>query len=191
MRNGKPLRRPSVVVPAALAALLWGSDWVTPGSTHAQGWPSDPSINVAIVDTAGEQRNQRLLADAGGGLFVGWYDAPRTYAGLRLQRLTSRGEIAPGWPPLGLLVGDSTSGWQDQRLVRSGPDAVVACWVQIGTGRLRAQRVDTTGTPQWTPGGVQVSGGSVSGLEDAVGMPDGGVMLFFRRDYPPRRTRST
>lgn len=179
-RSGQSASR-ALMVLVLIQTLGWRPTGAAPSLGLGVGWPTDPAINVAIVDTAGDQAGQRVFADAGGGVFVSWDDPIRTWSGLRLQRLTSRGAVSPGWPPLGMLVADTTAGSQYQVVVGSGPDAVIAAWLRNGVNRLLAQRVDTNGVRQWSPGGVDFANGNE--LSAVVAMPDGGAMFFFRRDY--------
>lgn len=166
-----------------LLLLIVGNQWATTACADS-GWPADPSINVVVCDTTGNQDAAKLVSDGSGGVFVGWNDPRSGPSTFRVKRLAANGEAPPGWLSSGSILGDSTIGGARQFLVRSGPDAAVACWQRSLTGEVLGQRVDTSGTLLWGPSGVPVSRrGRATAMQAVVALSDGGVMCFFKLAY--------
>ncbi|HEY6508391.1 MAG TPA: hypothetical protein VIY56_10285, partial [Vicinamibacterales bacterium] len=150
----------------------------------AAGWPSDPTANVAIADTTGDQVDPLVLADAGGGMLCVWTDRRRNFPDCRIQRLDASGNVAAGWPAQGINITVATSGAFSSAVVRSGPDAVIVCWQDaLFPQLLHAQKVDTSGVLHWPTPGVLVSSNPGPAVEAAVALPDGGAMVFMRRSF--------
>src|SRR5262245_22855817 len=90
---------------------------LTADGVPAPGWPADG----VPVSASGLQARLSLSTDAAGA-YVGWIDVEsRPYAAY-LQRVTSSGALAPGWPTGGLLI--STAGWDIIPLAPDGTGGV-------------------------------------------------------------------
>jgi hypothetical protein len=137
--------------------------------------PADgvPLISSSDLPARPEFTGLRVLADGDGGAYVLFRACNSTTERLtcwensefRLLHATAQGAIAPGWPPLGIVLNASlsVSGTDNVGIVPAGPPSgapagVIAAWIE---GRVdstyartvRAQRFAADGIPQW-PGGV-------------------------------------
>lgn len=185
------MRRLSGPWSPGLTALLFGLAWsVGSGglgapTAGAQGWPSDPAVNVAVSDTILEQSEQVILADGGGGAFFVWQDLRRNWRDRRVLRLNASGDVSAGWPEQGINLTQETQGSFGAVAVKSGSDAVILCWLEnLSPITIRAQKVDTNGVRLWSLPGVVVNANPRNELSAAVAMPDGGVMVFYEKDLP-------
>lgn len=148
----------------------------------ATGWPTDPSVNVAVRDTLGAQTEHVIVSDAGGGAFFVWKELG-VFADRRVARLDASGSISAGWPASGINLTQETNGAFEASVVRSGPSSVIVVWEErLNADFLRAQKIDTSGVLLWPAPGIAVSD-DIGQLEAAVGLPDGGVMVVFSHDY--------
>lgn len=151
---------------ALLAAALSAACLVTPVRAE---WNPEPFNGGTVVTGApGSQVNPVGAADGAGGAFIAWVES---FSTVWMQHVDSDG--VPQWGPFGIGVG-GTEG-SSVALVADGAGGVVALWSETGSlngHTLRAQRFDVSGAPQWTAGGVTLSGGSQPKLGIRA-IPDG------------------
>jgi hypothetical protein len=147
------------------AYFAWGGDdvpsahrvflqHVTGAAAVVTGWPADGLVvgNTALVKTT-----PRIAADGGGGVFVCWNDAPN----LRIQRVQSDGTAYPGWPATGALVTNVSGAYGLPYVVGDGNGGAIVAWTDSsgsGAGDVRAQRIDSGGSPAsgWPADGIVV-----------------------------------
>ncbi len=139
---------------------IWAQS-VSPEGTMR--WATD---GVPVTRRAGEQSNPRVLADGQGGMLVAWierlpiHNAPGNNR-LGVQRLTSTGSTAPGWPADGVLVGTGATAaiYTDQpSLVADGQGGAYLLWTDglAGAYTVRAQHIAENGvvSPGWPLAGL-------------------------------------
>lgn len=183
MRQAMKIRRGGGAVTLLGLSLCLCAEGAKPAESGLTGWPSDPSVNVVVCDTIREQSEQVIVADAGGGAFVAWKDLRRSLNDRRIIRLDALGNVASGWPTQGINLTQATSGSFGAEIVRSGENGAIVCWQDGRQGTvILAQRVDTSATLSWPAPGVIVNSKAATELHDAVAMPDGGVVVFYRKD---------
>ena len=107
------------------------SSWGACGTTVATGSAIDLSVGV--------------VTDAAGGAFIGWRES---VSGVRLNRVTTSGALASGWPSNGVLVAADSSP-SSPSLVPDGSGGVFAVW----SGRSWQQQQPTTILPALTDTG--------------------------------------
>lgn len=143
-------------VPAGLLGILLAACPV------AADWPAE---GVPVCQTC--SASYPLVAPDGyGGAFIAWHDSRNGNPEVYVQRVTSSGTIAPGWPPDGVAVSNHLFG---QRLGAITPDAsggALIVWSDFrnvgggGTGvDIYAQRILANGTraPGWPVEGAEVT----------------------------------
>ena len=153
-------------------------------STGAFKWSPDGAL---ICDApAGDQMFPQLIPDGTGGAIVVWEDDRLGFPGVYAERMDSLG--TPAWDAgngVAVCLTDSPKG--APRIASDGERGVVAVWADSVSGHFNvyAQRVDSTGAPIWTPGGVRLRstaaeqrspqivadglGGAVAVWEDSLG----------------------
>lgn len=140
------LRLPSAALASAAAFLLCAS------TVHA--WPHDPSINVPVCASPGDQWNPVTDADGSGGAFVAWYDWRSGNADVYVQHFDAWGRAL--WAAGGVRLCGATGDQVSVRIVYDGAGGAIAAWQdgRTAVSSVRAQRVDASGTPLWTADGV-------------------------------------
>ncbi len=134
--------------------------------TRAPGWPVNglPVSTGPLSDGA-----PRLLADGVGGVLIAWrYETPSGVE-FRALRLTSAGEVAPGWISGGKVVCTAPGGRGNLHLVSDGAGGAYLAWDDYRTAPpgttpdylalyadIYAQRFTGTGDvfPGWPSGGL-------------------------------------
>lgn len=146
---------------AAWIALLAFSLILQSSSAAASAWPQDPLTTLRIAPSASSQGAPRAVADGQGGAFVAFTDDGSGNQDIFLQRVTSRGETAPGWPAAGLAI-CSASG--DQILpvaISDGAGGVIVAWEdnRAGNADVYAIRIGPFGAraPGWPADGRQLT----------------------------------
>ena len=140
------------------------------GATPARAaWPPD---GLAIATGPGSQIPAAIVPDDAGGAFVLWVDEPTGTT--HVQRVTSSGTVAPGWPPSGISLG--VAGFQ--AATRDGAGGVVVflsappfSTLDIFGRDFYATRLDGSGQfpTGWPAGGVLVHSEIHSWLNDDYG----------------------
>src|SRR5262249_37665501 len=114
-----------------------------------------PTINVA--------------PDGSGGAYVvqGSSDFSE---GIRIQHLTNAGTVASGWPADGLQIGVGLN----PVVASDGSGGALASWYG---GGVKAQKVSSSGSTQWTANGVVVA--TTGGAPDIVSDGAGGAIVAY------------
>ncbi len=118
-------------------------------------WTAD---GVALCTADDVQVVGNVVPDGSGGAIVVWQDR-RNESDLNIyvQRLSASG--SPQWTADGVPVCSDPAGQQRPRCVSDGAGGAVITWIDLRNGDpdVYAQRVDASGTPQWTTDGVCVA----------------------------------
>lgn len=155
---------------------------VASGGLIASGWPT---TGRAVAAGTGTQEKPTLVSDNAGGLYIAWLDRGASTVTVLLQRLTSAGATASGWPASGVVVATSTGALRNLRSITDGLGGVVLAWEdpQPSGTRVMAQRLRSTGAlaSGWLAGGMPVctSGGDRTALRVAVDGA-GGLLLAWQ-----------
>lgn len=162
-----------------LGCVLWLGVHVGAPSAVAVGWPTDPSTNAAVSDTAGTQEEFRFVADGQGGVYVLWadYGAGGTSPLIKLKRFGPNGSSAD-WPAQGMVLAENA--WYIGAMNLIGADGgVIATWVpDQSDGLLRMQKVDSTGALLWVNNALQASQTVISQMDNAMDrLADGSIMF--------------
>lgn len=132
--------------------------------TVASGWAAN---GMAVAPVNGDQFNPQALPDNNHGTFITWSDG-RDQLGssdaIYLQRITSSGAVASGWPAAGDSVCRAVFGPQNVAMINDGIGGVLLTWQDYrnaSTGAdIFAQRVRMNGTMAWTQNGMLVCNAS-------------------------------
>ncbi len=171
-------RRPPVLM--GLAVCFWLG---VSGAAVAQ-WSSDPLLNLAVADPAGDQIQAKVIARPGGGYYVSWFDNRTGGYDVYLQLLDEAG--VEQWAHNGVLVADrSFSSTQDYGLgVDTAGDALLAFRDDRFTGeQITAAKVDASGTLVWGANGVQLTSTTAFvAAPKIVGTTDGQSVVAWKND---------
>ena len=142
------------------------------------GWPANPSVNVAVSDTAGTQEEFRFVADGQGGVYVLWadYGAGGTSPLIKLKRFGPNGSSA-GWPAQGMVLAENSWAVGEMNVIGVDGGVIVSWLPDQSDGLLRVQNVDSTGVLRWGSGAVQATLTAISEMDNAaVRLSDGSVV---------------
>jgi hypothetical protein len=111
---------------------------------------------VAVCALTGRHYAPEIISDCAGGAIIAWTDRRYGNYDIFVQRLDSNGSVQ--WTPSGVAVctADSTQ-WFPQ-IVSDGSGGAIIAWTDRRNGDydVYAQRIDSNGSMQWTPGGIAV-----------------------------------
>lgn len=140
-----------------------------------------PHNGVAVATTAGRwELDPSLAVLASGELVVAFNlrNPAQSQWGVGVQKLSAAG--ARLWTDDGITLAPFDGVNESfERCVPMEDGAIVLWLEQPGATpqkRVRAQRVDTSGTPLWTPGGIEVSS-NLSGKDDLVACVDASLAV--------------
>jgi len=120
---------------------------IHPAMTQAQ-WAAD---GVVLSAGVGNQTGPRAIPDGAGGAFVTWTDSRIGHLDIYAQRVDATGEVQ--WTPNGDPVRAVALNQSDPGIVSDGAGGAIIVWVEQrnnGVTDIYAQRIDGSGTPQWT-----------------------------------------
>ncbi|MBN2055185.1 hypothetical protein JW905_09700, partial [bacterium] len=141
-----------------MALDAWGN-LGTPCSDLSTTWSTDPTVNLPVSITAGEQQSHRIIAVDDGGYIVTWiqYEAVRTGPMVMAQKFSAAGNRE--WGHKGVVVCEAGSEQYSPRLCTDGAGGAIITLSDYRDEypRIFAQRLDANGIPQWGTGGVPLS----------------------------------
>jgi len=124
-------------------------------STGVVQWTAD---GVAICTAADTQGLSQLISDGSGGAIIAWSDYRGGNWDVYAQRINSTGIVQ--WAANGVVISSAGSMQYNERLVSDGSNGAIIVWQDNRNGTdfdIYAQRVNSSGTVQWTANGVAVS----------------------------------
>jgi hypothetical protein len=158
----------------------------------ASGTPLWPPDGVLLIVGSDRYGNSVTASDGAGGLLVAWesgYQDPNILA----LRVTSAGDIAPGWDPGGVVVCGHT-GHQDQPAIApDGTGGAYVSWIDerdsVYDPELFMQRVSAGGVPQWAADGIPIDPGFARDDRALLVPVEGDVFVFWSTDDTARGQR--
>ncbi len=141
---------------------------------------------VIISADAGDEYNSRrapLVSDGSGGAIITWGNyRPSDDHDLFAQRVNASG--VPQWTETGVTVCANDKDQGSPQIVSDGSGGAIISWVEGGYSDISAQRLNSSGVPQWAVDGVIVCtsvlavGGSYATASDWAG----GVTITWQDD---------
>ena len=111
--------------------------------------------NGTAICTTRDPIELKVIGDGAGGAIVVWSTSGST-AYVFAQKVNSTGDIQ--WNPNGVLVTNGSANHFDLRICSDEAGGFIASWIGDKIYHVFAQRINSTGDPMWTIGGVAVSG---------------------------------
>ena len=101
----------------------------------------------------------QIIGDGGGGAIITWQENRSSVTGddIYAQRIDASGNAL--WTENGVAVSTAPNVQWDPHLVSDGSGGAIISWWDVRNGAnyyIYAQRVDASGTGQWTPNGVLI-----------------------------------
>jgi hypothetical protein len=97
-----------------------------------------------------------MVSDGAGGAIITWHDRRDFYNGVFAQRIASNGTVM--WTANGVTVSSQVEHQQSPALATDGSGGAIIAWEDRRNGGydIYAQRIDASGAPQWTAGGIPI-----------------------------------
>jgi hypothetical protein len=97
-----------------------------------------------------------MISDGAGGAIITWHDRRDFTNGVFAQRIASDGTVM--WTANGVTVSSQAEHQQAPALAPDGSGGAIIAWEDRRSGGwdIFAQRLDASGAPQWTAGGIPI-----------------------------------
>lgn len=148
----------------------------------AQAWPTDPTVNVPICTETGDQlmRFYGTVSDGSGGAITTWEDVRGGTYDIYAQRVDADGNAL--WTAGGVAISTASGHQRYPVIVSDGSGGAIIVWQdnRASTWDIYAQRVDASGTSQWTADGEAISPAThYQESPAAVSDGSGGVVILW------------
>jgi hypothetical protein len=133
---------------------------------------------------AGNQQNPRIVSCGASGAIITWEDNRSGSSDIYTQRVNSAGTSQ--WTANGVAVSVAAGNQMDPQIVSDGASGAIITWEDTRSGTnsdIYAQRVSSTGIPQWTANGVVVSAAAGDRLHPQVSTDGAGGAIIAWEDY--------
>ncbi len=116
-----------------------------------------PDSGVAICMATGDQTWPAIVSDGSGGAIITWMDSRSGNVDIYAQRINASGTVQ--WATDGVAICSATGDQESPTIVSDGSGGAIITWqdARSGNNDIYAQRVNSSGVPQWTPDGVGIS----------------------------------
>jgi hypothetical protein len=117
-------------------------------------WAPD---GIAICAVSGHQYAPRITSDGAGGAIIAWQDhRSGSNYDIYAQRVDASGNTQ--WGGVGVAVCTDTLDQTDPQIASDSQGGAVVTWRdwRSDNGDIFARRVDASGTPLWTPNGIEI-----------------------------------
>jgi hypothetical protein len=123
-------------------------------STGVPQWAAD---GVAISTVSGDQYGPTLISDGSGGAIMAWTDNRSGNSDIYAQRVNSSGVVQ--WTVDGVAISTAASIQASPKIISDGSGGAIITWYDDRGGNydIYAQRVNSTGVPQWAADGAAIS----------------------------------
>ncbi|MDP1676259.1 MAG: T9SS type A sorting domain-containing protein [Bacteroidota bacterium] len=117
-------------------------------------WTPD---GVAIGVSLGNEQNPTIVNDGSGGAIITWYHFTGSNYDIKAQKINASGIVR--WTANGVVISAATSHQVVPTLVSDGSGGAIITWYDERSGKadIYAQRINASGTVQWTADGVAIS----------------------------------
>jgi hypothetical protein len=163
-----------------------GSSHISAGRIGAAGSLEWGAGGIPITDFSGEQAAPRIALVGGGEAVVAWHDDRGPVTSVYAQRLDSTGVAL--WATGGTRVSSSTADGRDADLIADGSGGAFVVWEDyrgLNQPSLFAQRLSSSGSADWTDGGVAVSSNPTHQLGPMFGPDGNGGCVLAWYDFTP------
>lgn len=122
---------------------------VSPGGIVSWAVNGEP-----VCTAAQEQEDIRIVSDGSGGAIICWLDLRNASSDVYAQKMNLSG--SPDWTTDGVPVCTDSASQDEPQVVSDGYGGAIIAWNDFRNGNwdLYAQRLDISGTAQWTADGI-------------------------------------
>ena len=113
-----------------------------------------PASGQGVCTAPGSQSYPAMIPDGAGGAIVVWHDARGGLYDIYAQRISATG--VPQWTANGVPLCMAADNQLSPSIVSDGVGGAIVTWHDLRSGiwDVYAQRINSTGVPQWTANGV-------------------------------------
>ena len=156
--------KPAIITDANHGAIITWHDWRSGNADiyaqrlNSSGTAQWTTNGVVLCSAASDQTSPSICPDNSGGAIVAWQDARNTVdTDIYAQRVNTAGTVQ--WTANGVALCAAIGNQQAPVLAADGIGGAVAGWPdqRSGSWDICAQRVNSSGTIQWTTNGALVS----------------------------------
>ncbi len=115
-------------------------------------WTAD---GIPLCTATGDQENCHITSDGAGGAIISWQDTRNGNYDIYAQRVNASGTVQ--WTADGVPLCTASMTQRDPRIISDGAGGAIVTWDDFRTlvyCDIYAQRVNASGTVQWTADGV-------------------------------------
>jgi predicted lipoprotein with Yx(FWY)xxD motif len=116
-------------------------------------WITD---GIAVCTESHAQYNPQIITDGSGGAIIAWRDVRSGNNDIYAQRINSAGIVQ--WPTDGVPVCTAAGSQEETSIISDGAGGAIVAWrdYRLSDWAIYAQRIDASGTYQWTLDGVSI-----------------------------------
>ncbi len=148
-------------------------------------WSSDPSVNNIISNYSNHQLSPKISSDGSGGAIITWQDyRSGTTHDIYAQKISSTGYIQ--WASSGVLICDAAGTQSNPTIISDGSGGAIIAWQDergSSANDIYAQRINSSGTVQWTANGVAISTATYNQLVPSIISDGSGGAIISWYDY--------
>ncbi|MBI5168740.1 MAG: T9SS type A sorting domain-containing protein [Candidatus Eisenbacteria bacterium] len=147
-------------------------------------WPRDPGTGgLAVCTSTNFQWDPFVVPDGFGGVLMAWTDVRSGTSDIYAQRINAQGVAQ--WTANGVVVCSASGNQSLPELVPDGTGGAIVVWedVRSGNSDVYAQRINSSGTPQWTANGVAICTAANSQSSVSVASDGAGGAIIGWQDY--------
>jgi hypothetical protein len=134
------------------------------GVAYSQ-WSSSAAEGTTVSAVTGTQRNPAACSDGAGGAICFWRDDRSGNNDIYAQRFNAQGVAQ--WTTDGIpVVSEATNEWSFS-VASDGNGGAIVAWASVSSG-IFAQRINSSGAPQWGASGVAVVVGIIVNQSTAL-----------------------
>jgi len=121
---------------------------------------SDPTVNVPVCTSSGEQLYPAIAEDGFGGAFIAWEDRRDSVSHIYVQRVNSFG--VPQWETDGVRVCNGSGKENQPDILSDGAGGAIVAWTDYRSGpaKVYLQRLNDAGELLWAEEGVRPHDGT-------------------------------
>ncbi len=180
---------PQAVPDGAGGALIVWEDWRNSNlDVYAQRIDAGGIVwwthnGVALCTAVSNQTWIRAASDGSGGMICAWMDSRAGNYDVYSQRVDGSGNVQ--WTTDGMPVATLTTVDGNPCIIADGSGGAFITWMdgRPGTDGIYGQRIDSSGSPQWTVNGVSVCSAASSQVYSYQDLDGEGGMVVTWLDY--------
>jgi hypothetical protein len=124
---------------------------------NASGAVQWAANGIAVCTATGSQEDPKIISDGAGGAIITWADYRSGNWDIYAQRVHASGAVL--WTADGVAVTCATGSQYNAEITSDGAGGAIVTWADNRSGNwdIYAQRVNASGTVQWTADGIVVT----------------------------------